>query len=182
MKNKTYYKNRGFTLPEIMIAILIAGVLLTIGMPRLNKVIEGRQLVGQATEVASALSFARAEATSRGSNVVICSSEDRSTCSDDNDWSTGWIIYSDKNGDGIATDPTEAEILKTEGAMNGEVTLVADVTFLSFNQSGEASSSGVFHLCSGNAEASDLASNKSRLVTVNNVGSANISMGNATCN
>ena len=183
MKNKTYYKIKGFTIPELMIVVAVIAVLLVLGIPQLTKVVQGRQLVAQATEVASALAYARAEAAARSHQVVICGSNAAGTaCSGDNDWTNGWRIFADK--DNSSTWTTGDELLKTEGAMNGDVTLKANVNIFAFNYLGEslAGANVVFHLCSADPDNAGLDVNKSRKITVNEVGSANISMGDATCN
>lgn len=181
MKNKTSYKIKGFTIPELMIVIAVVGVLLVVGIPQLNKVVQGRQLVAQATDVASALAYARAEAAARAHQVIICSKNAAdNTCSNGNDWSNGWVIFADEDNSDLFT--AGEEILKVESAMKGGVTLKSDTSALIFNYLGESlGGDAIFDLCSADAANANLDVNKSRKVTVNKVGSASISMGDATC-
>lgn len=183
MKNKTYYKIKGFTIPELMIVVAVVAVLLVVGIPQMNKVVQGRQLVAQASEVASALAYARAEAAARAHHVVICGKNAAGTaCSGSDDWSNGWIIFADKDN-GSDLDAGE-EIIKAEGAMKSGVTLEANTNLLAFNYLGEsvAGVDVIFDLCSADPDNAGLDVNKSRKVAVNKVGSATISMGDATCN
>ncbi len=182
MKNKTNQNVRGFTLIELLMVLVVASILLMFAFPGLRSLVFSRQLVGEATDVASALSFARAEATTRAFNVVMCASDDRATCSGDNNWSTGWIIFTDKDGDG---DPStgRSEILKSSGSLNGQVSMTANVSSLAFDYTGAslAGADVIFHLCAENEAEADTDYGKSRLITVNQVGSANISIGDASC-
>ena len=170
---------RGFTIPELMIVVAVVGVLLVVGIPQMGKLVEGRQLVGQATELASALAFTRAEAVARANNVGMCASNNRTDCS--GAWNDGWIIFLDADNSGGWTGGDA--VLKSEGAMNGDVSLISASSTIVFNLSGESTAAGnvVFNLCSANPDKAIGDANKSRLVTVNKVGSANISMGNAAC-
>lgn len=176
----------------MMLVIAVIGVLLAVGIPGMRTMMQGRQLVGQATDLASAIAFTRAEATARSKNVVICSSngaeaEDDLECSGVTDWSSGWIIFVDTNLDNDydgGDDPDDDELLKREGAMNGSVTLNANVDALPFNFSGESLAGEIveFDLCAGNATSGNVTdANKSRLVTVSQAGSTNITMGTAAC-
>jgi len=201
MKNKQFRQGRllnmklkatenGFTIIELMLAIAVAGILLVIAIPSFNGLLQGKQLVGQASEVSSALSYARSEAIARANDVIICSSTDGASCKDADvgNWSTGWIIFTgpaDGNGDPASA----ANILKIEGDLYGEVSLNAldsnnvVVGAVTFNYQGESGADSLvtFNLCAENADEAQLDQNKSRLIQVNSVGAASIQMGTASC-
>lgn len=180
MKNKTSKNVGGFTLTELMVTLSIIAILAAFAAPSFNDMRKGRQLVAQSMEFASSLSYARAEATARAIHVVMCASDDGANCSGNNTWNNGWIIFADKDENGVAED---GDMLKVEGAMNGNVTLEADASEIIYTYSGDidAAANIVFHLCPENGNSADLNQNKSRLITVNAVGSAAITVGTATC-
>ena len=177
---KSGYK--GFTIIEMVLVVAVLAVLVVLAIPAFNGLVQGKQLVGQATEVTSALTYARSEAIARATNVVICASDDGAACSGDNDWSTGWIIFVDKNENG-SIDTLATDLLKKEGAMLGAVSLNADAASITFNYQGESEAAGTvsFDLCAENANEAGLDKNKSRKILVNTVGATSISMGTATC-
>jgi len=91
--NMTSYKRvRGFTLFELMIALAVAGVILTVGVPNFTSFLANNRAVSDTNDLVTSLNLGRSEAIRRGSTVSLCSSTDGATCSGSNDWSTGWIV------------------------------------------------------------------------------------------
>jgi len=62
----------GFTLIELLVTLAVAGVLLAIAGPALKGSLSERAVVAQASELAEAMRFARAEAMKRGGPVTLC--------------------------------------------------------------------------------------------------------------
>ena len=96
-------KYNGFTLIELMITLIIVGVLLVVGVPSLKTFMESGRLIASTNELLSALHVARAEAIKTNARVTICESSDGSTCSTTGSWKNGWIVFIDRNGDGVGT-------------------------------------------------------------------------------
>lgn len=61
----------GFTLIETMVVVAIAGIVMTTAMPSFGNLIETRRIDGVATQMATDLQFARAEAVSRNEAVRV---------------------------------------------------------------------------------------------------------------
>ena len=95
-----------FTLIELMIAIAVAAVVLTLGVPGFGRVIERNQLSTNINGLVSTLHFARSEAIRRNKNITVCHSNDGSSCSGVG-YEDGWIIFHDNNGDGEYADAGE---------------------------------------------------------------------------
>ena len=91
-------KHAGFTLTELMITLAIVGILLTVGVPSLKTFMQGNQLIATTNELISALHIARSEAIKLNSRVSICDSSDGKTCALTGDWSNGWIVFVDFDG------------------------------------------------------------------------------------
>ena len=93
-------KYSGFTLMELMITLLIVGILVAIGVPSVKHFMQGSQLIASTNELLSAFHVARSEAIKQSAPVTVCASTDGESCSDDTDWTTGWIVFLDLDDDG----------------------------------------------------------------------------------
>jgi len=92
---------KGFTLIELMVTVVLAAVVLTIGVPSLKTLIDSNRLTAATNDFVSAITLARAEAIKRGSFVAVCASDAR--LSDNTgqqrctgtDWGGGYLIFAD---------------------------------------------------------------------------------------
>lgn len=98
-------RQRGFTLLELAIVVVIAAILLTLAVPSFNALIQGSRIDGDASALVSDLMLARSEAIKRRGQVALCASTGGATC-DTNDWSLGWLVYMDADSDGTLTSAT----------------------------------------------------------------------------
>lgn len=80
---------KGFTLIELMVALVLLVVLLGIGVPSFRAMREGAAISAVSNDLVTALSFARNDSIDKGANVTVCSSNDQVNCS--GGWGNGWI-------------------------------------------------------------------------------------------
>jgi type IV fimbrial biogenesis protein FimT len=102
-----FTRNRsGFTVIEMMIALSVLAVILTLAVPAFGRFIEQQQLTATANSLVGHLQFARGQAITRGTLVAACPSSDGRTCTGGNRWEHGWIVYLDpeKAGQPAAAD------------------------------------------------------------------------------
>ena len=98
----TMERQNGFTLIELLITIVVVSVLLATAIPSFMQFIENNRMTGQANSFVVTAHMARNEAVKRGSGTTLCAANpDLDGCSGSNDWSTGWIAFSDLNRDGV---------------------------------------------------------------------------------
>ena len=71
---KNNQRIRGFTLIELMITLVIAGILVALAGPAMRNFVQDQRLTGQANEFVGDLNYARSEAIKRASNAGVCSS------------------------------------------------------------------------------------------------------------
>jgi type IV fimbrial biogenesis protein FimT len=145
--------SRGFTLIELMTSITVLGVLLGLAVPSFRATIRNNRIAAQTNELVGALNYARSEALKRGNSVSVCSSTDGTTCAVSNTWSTGWIAFTDMNGNGN-TDGADA-VLQQWPETNAGVALTSTTrTFVRYASTGTSSGAETFDLipsnCSGN--------------------------------
>lgn len=81
----------GYTLVELMVVVVIAAILLSLGMPRLKSLVSDYQLRGAADDLFAAINLTRSQALSRGQRVMLAPP-------DNTDWRTGWVVFVDLNG------------------------------------------------------------------------------------
>jgi type IV fimbrial biogenesis protein FimT len=112
----------GLTAVEMMIALATLAVVILISVPGASMLIEHYRLKSASNDLVSGLYLARAEAINRASTVRVCPSDDGRSCRTDGDWSQGWLVYSDGNGDGIVQD---IELLEAFQAPDSHVHIVA---------------------------------------------------------
>lgn len=91
---------QGFTLPELMVTLSIAAILVTLGTPSYLNFIQKNNALVLANQLVSDLNTARVNALSTGAQVSLCPINDVSaaTCGDETKWSNGWVVFKDPNG------------------------------------------------------------------------------------
>lgn len=89
------------TLIELLITIVVLTLLLAGGVPSFKQFIKNNRVTAQANTLVVAIQTGRSESVKRGTNVVVCASDDATsvppTCSGSTDWTTGWIAFADLN-------------------------------------------------------------------------------------
>lgn len=83
----------GFTLLDLMTALGILSLLISIGMPELNNMIYEQRLRKAAQDLFVSAMLARSEAIKRNQPVLVMRNADS--------WSNGWKVFVDHNNDGI---------------------------------------------------------------------------------
>ncbi len=136
----------GFTLVELMIALAVVAVIVTIGIPNFTDLIRNSRQTTQINSLLNAMSVARSEAVKLNRFVTVCQSSDGATCGDAG-WNNGWIVFRD---DGVAgrVDGNDA-LLQTFPKLAGGNALVSQEfpAFLSFDGEGATNATGSFVLC-----------------------------------
>jgi len=105
----------GFTLIEMLVAVLILGVLLLVAAPGFSDLISNNRMVSEVYVLRATLSHARSEALARRAPVVVCPTTDGLACADSNDWSTGYMTFVDTDNNNVANSAdVDEEIIQWE--------------------------------------------------------------------
>ncbi len=136
-------RQKGFTLIEMMVTVIVASVLLAIAVPSFRDMIRRNQVTSASNALLADLSYARTEAITRGNVVSICPSSDGSTCADDTTYDAGWLVYSYKPGQGeVATAYDDGDtnnlLLRSTGARSNVSMQAAAKNIVSFGPQGQA--------------------------------------------
>jgi type IV fimbrial biogenesis protein FimT len=126
----------GFTLLELMMAIALLAVLLSIGIPNFRDFINNARMASAANDLLGDFNFARSEAIKRRLPVTLCKSDDGATCDDDEDTQfRGWIVFiDDTTTNGIVDD--DDEVLRGGGIAPEIASGTADGLFSIFLSTG----------------------------------------------
>jgi type IV fimbrial biogenesis protein FimT len=90
----TPHCSNGFTLPELLITIAVASILLGVAVPSFSGLMMSNRLTTQANDLVGAINFARSEAIKRNRTLSLCraSSKSASSCvTSAGDWEH-WLI------------------------------------------------------------------------------------------
>ena len=82
-------KQKAFTLLELMVTVAVAAILMAIAVPSFVDIVRGVRASANVSALTTALSVARAEAVRHNSVACVTSG----------DWSAGWSVMVDANGD-----------------------------------------------------------------------------------
>ncbi len=135
----------GFTLVEILVAVVVLSIVLGIGIPQFNGIIHSNRVSGASTNLHSMLQLTRSEAVKRAKTVSLCPSSGRdasATCADSTDWTLGWLIVD-----------ADGEVIRIEGDLNDSISVSQStaVKTFDFNSVGalDGGAKNLFTLASG---------------------------------
>ncbi len=114
----------GFTLIEAMIVLAVMATLLAIGLPSYQNFIQGQRVNTAMHLLAAHMASARMTAISHRAPTVVCPSNGAGGCRTDGDWTQGWLMFLDKDGNRRPDLPTD--ILRDERApIHGSLRIVS---------------------------------------------------------
>jgi len=109
-------RQTGFTLIELMIAIALTGMLLSMAVPAMDLFVSNARQTGAINDFVSSMHIARSTAITTNTRVTLCPSANGTTC-EAIGWDRGWIVFADLDSDQIV-DLDETITSKTEGINN----------------------------------------------------------------
>lgn len=158
---------QGFTLVELMIALLVVAVLMAVAAPAMTNLIKDNRLLSQVYAMRAALNKARSKALAERTFVTLCRSDDGASCG--GAWNEGYIGFTDGNGDGVVDDPNTPAgdtIFVAEINEVASLDVAYDVARVRFDSQGYARGfEGTFTICD------DRGNDKARGLIVSAVGS-----------
>lgn len=127
--------NQGMTLPELLVTLSVAAILLAAAVPSFRSFVADARLSTTTDLLIAHINTARSEAVTRGEPVAICPSVDQSSCSNTAAWQSGWIVFTDANGQpGIRDDGDE--LLHVTQSPDDDVSLQSDNAYIRYNSMG----------------------------------------------
>jgi len=93
------HRQTAFTVLELLVTLTIAAILLVTGVPAFQQFTWKQHMRTAMGHLHNDLLVARSEAVFRNVSMVACPGDPRTGCADSADWSRGWIVFPDLNGD-----------------------------------------------------------------------------------
>ena len=156
----------GLTIIELMIAIAVLSIVLSVGVPSFERIMDTNQLAGQSNNFISSFNFARSEAVKRKQDIVICHSNDANDCAGSNGYEDGWHVYVDVNRNASFDSGTDT-IIWTNDELSRNLTLRGNGAIqneIIFRPNGRPTNNGSLTLCKENELT------KSRVLVINRTG------------
>lgn len=166
---------KGFTLVELMVTVLIASILIGVGVPSFMNMLRSNRTATIANELLAALYLTRSEALKRSVQVTMIKSGV--------EWEDGWQLISDIDGDGVLDLGDGDEVIKIIPVIHAGYTLRTGGHFNNWvayrpdgRSRGNGGSNDTFRLCADDQEATT-----GRSVVVNLVGRIRMEEGTSAC-
>ncbi len=121
---------QGFTLTELVIALVILGILTALGVPAYTEFVRNSRRAGVLNEFSAALNLARSEAVKRGVPVAVCRTADGANCG--GTWTAGWLVFVNLDGDSPAVVDAGETVLRSYRVADPAYTLTPNAPFTNF--------------------------------------------------
>ena len=119
-------KNHGFTLIELMVTLAVFGLLIAFAAPNVTSLMRSNRLSTQSNEFVGALTKAR-DAATKGSVVTLCITDGNTPPNCDSastSWESGWIIFTDLDGD-VSFNGASESLIRIHAALSDGYTLTS---------------------------------------------------------
>lgn len=131
-------RNAGFTLAELLVTLSVAAVLMAAAIPTFRNFVADSRMSSAANLLVAHINAARSEAVMLGTPVAVCASADQATCSGDTDWKSGWIVFTDNDGDPGVLDGADHMLLASQPPGN-DLSMVSENSYIRFDPLGRLS-------------------------------------------
>lgn len=162
----------GFSLIELMTVVAISAVMMSVALPQVRQLIRAHQLRVAVNDLFGAIELTRTQAIARGRKVELVPADAAAP-----DWSRGWIIFVDQDGD--RRPGGSEEVIMRHGPLADGITVAAvfssqqGAPYLAYNSMGR-SCSDTSSLAARWGTLSIVADRQTRRIVINMLGRTRI--------
>lgn len=126
---------RGFTLTELLVVLIVAGVLVTLAAPSLQATLQANRVDAVTNQFVATLSMARSEAVKLGCTVNVTAAPTAVA----NSWSNGWSVAPAPGCASLGGNnaPSPPPAIQSVGPLTGPMSAAGSVAQLAFNSLGQ---------------------------------------------
>ena len=167
----------GFTLVELMVTLGVMAILVLVAAPGVRDALMNVRMSAQANDLMADLALARSHAVKTGIPVFLCPSANQTTCGGTN-WTVGWLVFADVNGNGVQNAATEPALKSRQAVAPGNTIAIGSIgtsggtSYLPYRPTGvtntTAATSPSFTMCDGRPTVPG----RGRLITISPTGRA----------
>lgn len=140
-------KEDGLTLSELLLTLATVGVLLTLALPAMQRLVQSNRVIAESNQLLRAVHIAKIEAAKHFREVVICpSSASRSCEQNQQSWNKGWLVFVNEDKDRpIQVDANERILI--EHRVAAEIEVVSNRPMFAFHHYSKRSTNGTVLFC-----------------------------------
>ncbi len=128
---------RGMTLIELLTALVIGAILLSLAVPTFHVFVRSNRLSTATNDLVTALTLARSEAVARSVPVRVCASTDQASCAGTESWTEGLVVFNDDDADGVLDGAPEGVLEAVLGPQSlGKIDTTGNTAAVSFTPLG----------------------------------------------
>lgn len=144
---KSSVRANGFTLLELMVALVVVSILLTVGLPSFSASVRQNCTITAANTLLTVLTAARSEALKRDRTVTICKRGTEEICSaaDATTWDRGYLMFIDVNGNN-QIEPSTEPLLRSESPLTTCATITNDEPVIRYKGLGNTKDNSTFEV------------------------------------
>lgn len=149
VKKASIHHQQGLTLFELITALAIFAITLSIGVPAIQGILHYNRVATHINLLSRSISLGRSEAIKRNRHVVMCKSQDMLSCTRRGSWQQGWMIFVDLNVDRQRSE--DEPLLLARGKLPGNLyvkfSAFRSPNFITFRPTGITLMNGTFSFC-----------------------------------
>jgi len=139
-------RGEGFSLLELMLAIAVTGVLVSLAVPSFSTLVYDSRRTAAVNTFVTAIQFARSESIKRADEVVLCKTGGGSRCTTAGEWGPGWIVFVNLDHDSPPKIDAGELVIQQHGVLPA-ARVTANRDSFTFRPFSKASTNGTVTFC-----------------------------------